>query len=244
MNLSLVDVSFAYKSKAFSPHRVFDSLNLSIKSGECVAVTGEEGTGKSTLLQLVNALLKPDAGKVLVDDQDIWAHANYRKELRCKTGFAFQFPEQQFFCETVLGELLFTLRNIGAERADSRVKCIRVLEDLGLDESYLSRSPFSLSMGEARRVALASLLAHDPDSFLFDEPTAGLDGFGIDTVKTLLLNLRSAQKTILLVSHDVELVSSVASRVVVLEGGRVAKDLPISRFVGSTEGETTQVPQE
>lgn len=234
MNFSLVDITFSYTSKAFSPQRVFGRMNLSVQSGECVAIVGEEGTGKSTLLQLINGLLKPDSGTVSVDGDDIWADSRCQREMRRNIGFAFQFPEQQLFCETVLDELMFTSRNIGHKSDKTSEDCITALQELGLDEGFLSRSPFSLSMGEARRVALASLLVHDPQMFLLDEPTAGLDGFGIDIVLSLLVGLKSRGRTIVFASHEKELISRVAARVVMLAEGNVKKDCSVTEFLSAT----------
>ncbi|MEK7248991.1 MAG: ABC transporter ATP-binding protein [Bacteroidota bacterium] len=231
MNFHLDNISFSYKSKAFPPRQVFSHLSLTIGSGECIAIVGEEGTGKSTLLQLLNGLQKPDLGRVLVDGRNIWEDSKRLHQVRRGIGFAFQFPEQQFFCETVEDELLFAARNFGAMNSESEQCCSSAIVELGLDESYRSRSPFSLSMGEARRVALASLLVHQPEGFLLDEPTAGLDAFGFDVVKSLIMRLKSQGKTIVIVSHDVELVSAVALRVIVLAEGNVQSDQQIAEFL-------------
>ncbi|MBX2989931.1 MAG: ATP-binding cassette domain-containing protein [Bacteroidetes bacterium] len=234
MNLSLVDISFSYSSKAFSPRRVLDCINLSVQSGECVAIVGEEGAGKSTLLQLMNGLLKPDSGTVSVDGDDIWTNPRRQRKMRQNVGFAFQFPEQQFFCETVFDELLFTSRNMGHKSDKTREDCIEVLRQLGLDERVLVRSPFSLSMGEARRVALASLLVHDPQVFLLDEPTAGLDGFGMDIVMSLFARLKSRGRTIVFASHEKELISRVASRVAKLAEGNLKSDYRVTESLSVT----------
>lgn len=220
MLLQLENITFTYASRALAPTRVFSNLNLTVAEGECVALCGEEGSGKSTLLQLINGLLKPDAGRVTVAGRDMWQNPKRLHEIRRNFGFAFQFPEQQFFCETVKDEMLFAARNfrlreIGEER------CAAAIAELGLAENYLLRSPFSLSMGEARRVALASILVHDPAIFLLDEPTAGLDGFGMRTVMNLMLRLKLKRKTIIFASHDEDLIARVASREIALQAGAV-----------------------
>jgi energy-coupling factor transport system ATP-binding protein len=225
MNIQLDNVSFQYTSKAFPPHPVFTHLSLSAPSGECVALTGEEGSGKSTLLQLINGLQKPDEGRVLVDGLDLWQRPQSQHAHRRQCGFAFQFPERQFFCQTVEDELMFAVRNFRLPVQEPRERCAAALKELGLPEEFLGRSPFSLSMGEARRVALASLLVHEPRLFLLDEPTAGLDGFGLDVVQSLLLRLKSQGKTILFVAHDADFIAAVASRLVVISKGQVERDI-------------------
>lgn len=204
---------------------------MAIDSGECVAIVGEEGSGKSTLLQLLDGLQKPDSGSVFVDRQDIWRDAKTLQQLRKRIGFAFQFPEQQFFCETVYDELIYASRNFGLSSDSLLREAQSLFADLGLHEKLFLRSPFSLSMGEARRVALASIVVHQPDAFLLDEPTAGLDGFGFDDVKSLLLRLKSQSKTIFFASHDVELIGSVASRVLVLANGKMGDDMPVAEYL-------------
>lgn len=239
MNFHLDKVCFSYKSKTFPSRQVFSELSLTGESGECIAIVGEEGTGKSTLLQLLNGLQKPDGGRVLVDGQDIWHNSKQLHRVRRRIGFAFQFPEQQFFCETVQDELLFAARNFGLLNSETKQNCSAGLKALGLDESILLRSPFSLSMGEARRVALASILVHQPDALLLDEPTAGLDAFGSEVVKSLILRLKAHHTTILFASHDIELVGAVASRIIVLANGKVEREYQIGEW--TNEAATTIV---
>ncbi len=224
MNIALEDVRFAYRSNAFGTRDVFSGITLRVASGEAVAVMGEEGSGKSTLLQLMDGLLRPDAGVVLLDGENIWQSPKRLHELRRRIGFAFQFPESQFFCETVNDELLFAARNFGIPLPSNK-EITALLAELGLTREILSHSPFSLSMGEARRVALASVLLHKPQALLLDEPTAGLDSFGVECVHALLRRLRTEGKTVVVVSHDEELVSSVTHRIVCLADGKITKDL-------------------
>jgi energy-coupling factor transport system ATP-binding protein len=236
MKLQLDNVSFSYKSKAFPPRQVFADLNLMVESGECVAITGEEGVGKSTILELLDGQQKPDAGKVLVNGTDIWQEPKRLPEFRRRIGLTFQFPEEQFCYETVKDELLFAVRNLGLQSTNDETKCIAALYEVGLSENVLSRSPFSLSMGEARRVAIASLLVLDPDAYLLDEPTAGLDGFGVDIIRSLARRLTAEGKTIVLVSHDNELMSFLASRQIVLSNGTASF---VQVFPGLSRSSTT-----
>ncbi len=223
MEIALQEVCFAYRSKALGTRSVFSGLTTRIAPGEVVAVVGEEGSGKSTLLQLADGLLRPDSGVVLLAGEDIWRSPKRLHELRRRIGFAFQFPESQFFCETVRDELLYASRTFGVGLpSDDEIKAL--LSELGLSREILGRSPFALSMGEARRVALASVLLHKPQVLLFDEPTAGLDCFGVECVKGLLRRLMHEGTTMVIASHDEELISSVAHRAIHLAEGKIAKE--------------------
>lgn len=226
MEIALEEVWFAYRSKAFGTQNVFSGVTTRIASGEAVAVIGEEGSGKSTLLQLVDGLLRPDSGAVLLDRVDIWQSPKRLHELRRRVGFAFQFPEAQFFCETVRDELLYAARMFGSGRpSDGEIN--EVLTELGLAQQILGRSPFALSMGEARRVALASVLLHKPQALLVDEPTAGLDSFGIECVHGLLRRLTRQGTTVVVATHDEELISSLAHRVIHVAEGKIAREFSL-----------------
>lgn len=219
MKFQLENIAFSYVSRVAPPRTVFANLNLSIHTGEFVLIVGEEGSGKTTLLQLLDGLQRPSAGRVLVDDENIWESERRLRPARRRIGFAFQFPEQQFLCETVKDELLYASRNF--ELPVHEGMAVSALERVGLPATLLRASPFALSAGEARRVALASLLPSSPDAFLLDEPTAGLDGFGIAAVLSLLHELRGQGKTILLASHQASLFCTLAHRVIELKNGRV-----------------------
>jgi energy-coupling factor transport system ATP-binding protein len=226
MTFQLEDVSFSYKSKVGSARAIFDGLSLAIGSGECVGIIGPEGSGKTTLLQLMDALVKPDRGKVLIDGRNIWQEPRRLHEIRRKVGFAFQFPEQQFFSETVGEELKFALRNFGMWSDSTAHRPEEALLTIGLQpEMFLQRSPFALSIGEARRVALASILTTQPRAILLDEPTVGLDASGVERVIGTLQQLKSKGVTIVIVSHDLDALAEIAERVVVLGKG-VEEDAP------------------
>ena len=225
MTFELQDVGFAYHSKNTIRRRVFSSLTLSVQRGECVGVLGHEGAGKTTLLQCMAGLLRPDGGSIDIDGVNIWQGDHFTAQLRRQIGFAFQFPEQQFFCDTIEEELLYARNNFRDYVGTVCMAPHEALNALGLDaDPFLHRSPFSLSMGEARRVALATLLMTKPNALLLDEPTVGLDGAGTDIVVNLLSRMKHEGVTVVVVSHDVDVLAEVASRIIIMENGRVLED--------------------
>jgi len=229
MTFDLSAVTFSYQSKNGSSQGAINNVDLSIQQGECVGVIGHEGAGKTTLLQLMIGLLKPVHGLIKVNGVDIWKKQELVTGLRRQIGFAFQFPEQQFFCETVKDELRYAFGNFGSLAGDMKPE--EALEALGLrPELYMDRSPFSLSMGEARRIALSTLLMTKPQALLLDEPTVGLDGAGTDIVLNLLQEMKGDGKTIIMVSHDVDVLAEIASRVVIIRDGRIVEDGPCAEI--------------
>lgn len=216
MNLEVNDLLFTYRSTGMLPQNVFSGISLGFASGRCTAVIGDEGTGKSTLLQILSGLLKPDSGSVLIDGADPSLVRGGWRSMRRRMAVAFQFPEQQFLCETVLDELLYTCRGFHIPLADERGLASEALLRLQLDAALLERSPFSLSMGEARRVAIASLLLHQPEVLLLDEPTAGLDEDAARPVFELLTRLKANKRTIILATHDHSAISTIADGVVLM----------------------------
>lgn len=202
-------------------------VNLEIKDGEFLAIIGPTGSGKSTLVQHLNGLLRPTRGTVTVDGVDLTNRRASLREVRQKVGLIFQYPEQQMFEETLYDDLAFGPRNMGldADEIDRRVREAARLA--GLDEGVLARSPFELSGGQMRRAAIAGILAMKPRYLVLDEPTAGLDPRGRDDILGHIQNLhRSRDLTVVLVSHNMEDVARLASRVVVMDRGRVVADGP------------------
>lgn len=198
---------------------VLHGLNLSIESGECVGIIGREGAGKTTLLQVLDGLLSPDRGKLIVDGVLINSPAAALR-LRREVGFAFQFPEEQMFCETVREELLYGIRQTGFVQVRTPEE---VLQTFGLDPlSILELSPFALSPTEARFVALASLLVPVRRALLLDEPTVGLDAHGLRKTLDVLRKLRAEGLTIIVVSHDIDMLAELVDSVAVLMDGHIA----------------------
>ncbi len=208
-------------------------VSFSIKEGEFVGIVGHTGSGKSTLVQHLNGLLKPTSGQVLVDGEDLNGEKVDRRALRQRIGLVFQYPEYQLFEETVAKDIAFGPKNQGlsSEEIDLRVR--RAMENVHLDyKKYADKSPFELSGGQMRRVAIAGVLAMEPSILILDEPTAGLDPRGRDRILTMLEALRDQSRiTILMVSHSMEDMARLASRLLVFsEGSLVADGTPRELF--------------
>lgn len=227
MAISLSKVSFAYeKSRKHGPSYVLKDINLSINTDkkDFITIIGHTGSGKSTLVQLFNGLLTPSLGEVHVFDKIISNKKNTKlKSVRRRVGLVFQFPEYQLFEETVLKDVMFGPKNFGLDNVEERSK--KALKEVGIEEELFGESPFSLSGGQMRRVAIAGILASDPDILIFDEPTVGLDPKGKEDLLDLLKELNENQgKTIIFITHDMEVVSKCLKRVIVLDSGDIVFD--------------------
>lgn len=225
MPIEFKELSHIYNASSPFPYVALHEINLAIKEGIFTAVIGETGSGKSTLVQHLNALLLPTEGTVTVDEFSVGANKKENKnlkQLRKKVGLVFQFPEYQLFEETILKDVSFGPKNFGLSEEEAIQRAKKALEIVGIDQSYLERSPFDLSGGQKRRVAIAGILAADPDILVLDEPTAGLDPQGAKEMMGLFLRLNQEMgKTIIMVTHDMEHVMNYCEEVIVLEHGRV-----------------------
>lgn len=226
MRLEMKDVDFTYMRGTAVSQRALEKVSLSIEQGEFLGIIGPTGSGKSTLIQHLNGLLLPSAGKVLVDGRDITDRNFNLRGLRQRVGLLFQFAEQQLFEETVFADIAFGPRNLGLEEKEIEKRVREAMKAVGLDFSlFKDRSPFSLSGGEMRRVATAGVLAMEPEVLVLDEPLAGLDTPGRQSIVNQLVNLqRERGLTIVLVTHDIDTLASVAGRIVVLSQGRILLD--------------------
>ena len=223
MSLELKHVTYTYSAGSAFQATALDDISLTIEDGEFVALVGHTGCGKSTLVQHLNGLLKPTSGQALLDGQDINGEGVNRRELRQKVGLVFQYPEYQLFEETVAKDIAFGPKNQGlsADEVDRRVR--RAMEHVHLNYDKLAeRSPFELSGGQMRRVAIAGVLAMEPKVLVLDEPTAGLDPRGRDRILGMVRELHREGTTVVMVSHSMEDVASLATRMVVLSHGRLA----------------------
>lgn len=206
-------------------HVALDGMDFHADKGEYVALIGQTGSGKSTLIQHLNGLLKPDSGTVLFDGRDIWSSKTFNNKIRFKVGLVFQYPEYQLFEETVFKDIAFGPKNMGlsSEEITERVK--EAADFVGLTDEKLEKSPFDLSGGERRKAAIAGVIAMRPEVLILDEPTAGLDPMGR---KSLMKNIQDYQEkdggTIILVTHDMEQAAREADRLVVLADGKIILD--------------------
>ncbi len=225
MSIEIRNLNYIYmEGSPFEKHALKD-INLSVSDGEFIGIIGHTGSGKSTLIQHLNGLLKPSSGTIMIDDIEITGKNANIKKIRQKVGLVFQYPEHQLFEETVYKDIAFGPKNMGLsqEEIDERVR--EAMNYVGLSEAYMNRSPFELSGGQKRRVAIAGVLAMRPDILILDEPAAGLDPAGREEILTQIRALYLVRKmTVIFVSHSMEDVARTASRIIVMNQGSVALD--------------------
>lgn len=199
-----------------------NQVNFTLEQGECVGVIGHTGSGKSTFMQHMNGLLKPSSGEVLFCGKDIWSDSAYTKETRFRVGLVFQYPEYQLFEETVYQDIAYGPKNMGLSSEEVHRRVMEASQFVGLSDTLLEKSPFQLSGGQKRRVAIAGVVAMEPRVLILDEPTAGLDPQG---AKEILEKIREYQQTrgasVMFVSHSMEDVANMVDRLVVFEGGEI-----------------------
>lgn len=224
MSIKIEKLSHIYMSKSPFEKLALDNVSLEIEDGEFLALIGHTGSGKSTLIQHMNGLLKPSSGKIVIDNVDITKDGVKMSDIRKKVGLVFQYPEYQLFEETIEKDIEFGPRNLGLEQEEITKRVIKSMEMVGLDyETFKDKSPFDLSGGQKRRVAIAGVVAMEPRILILDEPTAGLDPKGRDDILAQIKILHEQYKmTIILVSHSMEDVGRVAERIVVMNKGSVA----------------------
>ena len=221
--LETKDLTYTYAPKTASEVTAIREISLAVERGALVGVIGHTGSGKSTLIEHFNGLKKATGGVVLLDGRDIWENKKEIRKVRFRVGVCFQYPEYQLFEETVYKDIAFGPKNMGLSDSeiDRRVK--QVLAIVGLEERYLELSPFDLSGGEKRRVAIAGIMAMEPQVLVLDEPCAGLDPRGRATVLSMIKNYRDTMgSTVILVSHSMEDIASIAEQILVLNKGRLA----------------------
>lgn len=230
MEIKFLDLSHIYKgvSKNDMVEAVANiNLNINYKD-EFVAICGQTGSGKSTLIQHINGLLIPTDGAIDVLGSVITPKKRKNpkmKPIRKKIGFVFQFPEYQLFEETVLKDIMFAPKNFGLTDEEAKRNAMEAVKLLGIDEKILNKSPFNLSGGQMRKVAIAGILSYNPDVLILDEPTRGLDPEGVKEIMALFYEIhRKMHKTIIMISHDMNIVYQYATRIVVMNGGRVVYD--------------------
>ncbi|GFZ32821.1 energy-coupling factor transporter ATP-binding protein EcfA [Clostridium zeae] len=226
MSIKIENLTHIYMPKSPFEKKALDDVSLEIMDGQFVALIGHTGSGKSTLIQHLNGLLKPSSGKIVVDDIDITQKGVKLSDIRKKIGLVFQYPEYQLFEETIEKDIQFGPRNLGLSEDEIDKRTKRAMKMVGLDyETYKDKSPFELSGGQKRRVAIAGVVAMEPKILILDEPTAGLDPKGRDEILEQINILhKEYTMTIILVSHSMEDVAKLADRVVVMNKGKSILD--------------------
>lgn len=228
MIIEIKNLTYVYGPNTPFEIKALDNINLAIEEGDFIGLIGHTGSGKSTLVQHLNGLMKPTSGDIIVDDENIVKKDANLKLLRQKVGLVFQYPEHQLFEETIYKDIAFGPKNLGLDKDEIHVRVKEAMEAVGLDfEELKDRSPFELSGGQKRRVAIAGVIAMKPKVLILDEPTAGLDPHGRDEilgeVKDLFNNMGI---TIILVSHSMEDVAKMVKRILVMHNGKVVMDGP------------------
>lgn len=222
--IKVTDLSYVYQQGMPFESVALENINFEIPDGDFVAVIGHTGSGKSTLIQHLNALVKPTSGKIEIDGVDITAEGVDLKQVRRDVGLVFQYPEHQLFEETVYKDIAFGPKNMGLPEDEIKERVLQAMRFVGLSEELLEKSPFELSGGQKRRVAIAGVLSMQPKVLILDEPTAGLDPKGRDEILSQLVTLHKENKnmTIIFVSHSMEDVAMIANSVIVMNKGRLA----------------------
>lgn len=221
IRLKLEDVHYRYAGVAASPTDVLKGISLELGANECTAIVGPSGSGKTTLIQHFTGLLRPTKGSVTFNGQDIWARSFRQSELRRRIGLVFQFPEAQLFEETVEKDVAFGPKNFGLPAAEIHQRVTEALAAVDLSPDFGPRSPFRISEGEKRRVAVAGVLAMRPEMLVFDEPTAGLDPGAVRRFTGIIRRLLDAGTAVVVVTHNMDFVAEIADRVLVLRQGRM-----------------------
>lgn len=232
MSIIVNHVSYSYNPGTPMETKALKDINLVINDGEFIGLIGHTGSGKSTLVQHLNGLVKPTEGEIYFNGQDIFNSDLTKKELRSKVGLVFQYPEHQLFEADVFSDVCFGPKNLGLSAKETELRAYAALKAVGIEDEYFYQSPFDLSGGQKRRVAIAGVLAMEPEVLVLDEPTAGLDPKGRDEILEMLSNIQKEKNcTIVLVSHSMEDVADYADRIIVMNKGEVAyNDTPSEVF--------------
>lgn len=223
--LEVRNIYYTYSAGTPFEHRALENVSFRLSRGEFLGVIGHTGSGKSTLMQQMNGLLKPTSGQVLLDGTDIWSDKKFTRQARFRVGLVFQYPEYQLFEETVYQDIAYGPKNMGLDEKeiDRRVKSVAEL--VGISESQLKSSPFDLSGGQKRRAAIAGVMAMEPEVLILDEPTAGLDPIGRKEILDQIQRYRDTHNAaIVMVSHSMEDVARLTDRLLVLCGSRLVMD--------------------
>lgn len=219
--LKVENLSYVYSPNTPYVTTAVNDISFSVEKGEIFGIIGHTGSGKSTLLQMLNGLLRPTSGRVLLNGKDIWENPKAMRSIRSKIGLVFQYPEYQLFEESVLADISYGPKNMGLSKEDAETAALRACEIVDLKASLLDKSPFDLSGGEKRRVAIAGIMAMQPEIIVFDEPTAGLDPTGRELVLSAIMQYRKERgATVIIVSHSMEDMALICDNILVLNDGK------------------------
>ena len=223
--LEVKNLTHIYSAGTPFEHKALDSVSFCVERGEFIGVIGHTGSGKSTLMQHLNGLLKPTSGSICLDGKDIWSDKTLTRQARFRVGLVFQYPEYQLFEETVYKDIAFGPKNMGLSQQEIDIRVREAAGFVGIANELLEVSPFDLSGGQKRRVAIAGVIAMQPEILILDEPTAGLDPAGREDILANIENYRKAKNaTIMMVSHSMNDVARLTERLIVMNGSRLAMD--------------------
>ena len=223
--LEVSNLNYIYSVGTPFEHKALDNISFSVERGEFIGIIGHTGSGKSTLMQQLNGLLKPTSGQVLLDGEDIWSDKKLTRQARFRVGLVFQYPEYQLFEETVYRDIAFGPKNMGLDEKEVDRRVREAAGFVGLTPEQLEVSPFDLSGGQKRRVAIAGVIAMEPEVMILDEPTAGLDPVGrAEILGNIEAYRRARNATIMMVSHSMEDVARLTDRLLVMNGSKLAMD--------------------
>ncbi len=223
--LEIQDLSHLYSAGTPFEHKALDGVSFSVERGEFIGIIGHTGSGKSTLMQHLNGLLRPTAGKILLDGVDIWQDKKTTRQARFRVGLVFQYPEYQLFEQTVYQDIAFGPKNMGLDEAEIERRVREAAGFVKLTGEQLKTSPFDLSGGQKRRVAIAGVIAMEPEILILDEPTAGLDPAGrAEILENIQTYRRAKNATVMMVSHSMDDVARLAGRLLVMNGSKLAMD--------------------
>lgn len=227
MSIIIDKVNYTYGSNTAEEMHALKDINLKIEDGEFIGIIGHTGSGKSTLIQHLNGLIKASSGTIYYNGEDIYEKDYKMKDLRSKVGLVFQYPEHQLFEVDVFKDVCFGPKNLGLSNKEAELRAFAALRQVGIDESLYYQSPFELSGGQKRRVAIAGVLAMEPEVLILDEPTAGLDPKGRDEILDQISLLHKEKNiTVILVSHSMEDVAKYVDRIIVMDQGSILFDAP------------------
>jgi len=225
MQLIIDHLTYKYNIGLSTEVKALDDINLVINEGDFIGLLGHTGSGKSTLVQQLNALLSPTSGTIYFEGEDVFEKGYDKRKLRSKVGLVFQYPEHQLFAETVFEDVCFGPANMGLDRKEVELRAYEALKKVGMEDELFYQSPFDMSGGQKRKAAIAGVLAMKPEILILDEPTAGLDPKGRDEILGLIKKMHDEDGiTIILVSHSMEDVANYVNRIIVINDGKVAFD--------------------